>query len=75
VAAEAILVSVEKLAGWMYRGWIHSRKTLAQCLWVLWADTRELMGLRKLAALSYRGGGEYPPELNTSKDRTRVEGG
>ena len=48
--AEAIPVSAGKLADWARRGWLHSRKTPAQRLWVLWADKQELKRLRKLAA-------------------------
>ena len=54
-----------QLAGWTRQGWLHSRKTPAQCLWVLWADGHELKRLRKLAALSRRGVVEYPAELTT----------
>jgi DNA invertase Pin-like site-specific DNA recombinase len=67
--AEAIPVSVGKLADWARRGWLHSRKTPAQCLWVLWADKQELKRLRKLAALSHRGVVKYPTELTTPRDR------
>jgi len=73
--AEAIPVSAGKLADWTRRGWLHSRKTTARQLWVLWADKQELKRLRKLAALSHRGVVEYPAELTTPKDRTRVTGG
>jgi len=69
--AEEIPVSVEKLADWARRGWVHSRKTPAQRLWVLWADESEVKRLRELAALSHRGIVSYPPDLTTPKDRTR----
>ena len=58
--AEEIPVSVDKLADWARRGWVHSRKTPAQRLWVLWADKSEVKRLRKLAAESHRGVTEYP---------------
>ncbi len=67
--ADEIPVSAGKLADWARRGWLHSRKTPAQRLWVLWADKQELKRLRKLAALSHRGVVEYPSELTTPKDR------
>jgi hypothetical protein len=67
--AEEIPVSAGKLADWARRGWLHSRKTPAQRLWVLWADKQEVKRLRKLAALSHRGVVEYPPELTTPKKR------
>lgn len=66
--AEAVPVSAGKLAGWVRRGWLHSRKTPVQCLWVLWADKHELRRLRKLAALSQRGVVHYPTELTTPKE-------
>ena len=69
--AEEVPVSAGKLADWTRRGWIHSRKTPAQRLWVLWADKQELKRLRKLAALSHRGVVEYPPELTTPKEPGR----
>jgi DNA invertase Pin-like site-specific DNA recombinase len=67
--AEQIPVSAGKLADWARRGWLHSRRTPAQRLWVLWADKPELKRLRKLAVLSRRGVVEYPPKLTTPKDR------
>jgi hypothetical protein len=68
-------VSAGKLAGWARRGWLRSRKTPGQCLWVLRADRQELRRLRKLAALSHRGVVDYPSELTTPKVRTNPEGG
>ena len=67
--ADAIPVSVGKLGDWVRRGWLYSRRTPAQGLWVLWADKSEVKRLRKLAALSHRGNVEYPPELTTPKER------
>jgi hypothetical protein len=67
--AEEIPVSVDKLADWARRGWLHSRKTPAQRLWVLWADKSEVKRLRQLAALSHRGIVEYPLALTTPRDR------
>ena len=65
--AEAIPVSAGKLADWARRGWVHSRRTPAQHLWILWADESELKRLRKLAASSHRGVVMYPAELITPK--------
>ena len=58
--ARAIPMSADKLADWARRGWIHSRKTPAQRLWILWADKQEMKRLRRLADLSHRGVVEYP---------------
>jgi hypothetical protein len=63
--AEAIPVSAGKLAYWARRGWLHSRRTHPQWLWVLWADKQEVMRFRELASQSHRGVGEYPAELTT----------
>ncbi len=67
--ADEIPVSAGKLADWARRGWLHSRRTPAQNLWVLWADEPEVQRLRKLTALSHRGVAEYPPELTTPQER------
>ena len=67
--ARAIPVSAGKLADWARRGWIHSRKTPAQRLWILWADKQEMKRLRRLADLSHRGVVEYPSELTTPEKR------
>jgi hypothetical protein len=67
--ADEIPVSAGKLADWARRGWLHSRRTPAQNLWVLWADEPEVQRLRKLTALSRRGVAEYPSELTTPKER------
>ncbi|WP_165074054.1 recombinase family protein [Paludisphaera rhizosphaerae] len=69
--AEAVPVSAGKLADWARRGWLHSRRTPAQHLWILWADKQELKRLRKLAASSRRGMVEYPADLTTPKERHR----
>jgi hypothetical protein len=67
--ARAIPMSADKLADWARRGWIHSRKTPAQRLWILWADGQEVKRLRRMAAFSHRGVVEYPTELTTPKKR------
>jgi len=67
--ARAIPMSADKLADWARRGWLHSRKTPAQHLWILWADKQEVKRLRRLADLSHRGVVEYPSELTTPKKR------
>jgi DNA invertase Pin-like site-specific DNA recombinase len=67
--AEQIPVSAGKLGDWVRRGWLHSRKTRAQRLWILWADQQEMRRLQKLANLSHRGLVEYPVELTTPKAR------
>ena len=67
--AEAIPVSAGKLADWARRGWLHSRRTPVQHLWILWADEQEVKRLGKLTAVSRRGIVQYPPELTTRKER------
>src|SRR5437763_13575640 len=73
--AEAIPVSAGTLADWARRGWLHSRRTPAQHLWILWADKQEVKRLRKLASFSHRGVVEYPAELTTPKSRIHGGGG
>jgi hypothetical protein len=68
--AEKIPVSAGKLADWARRGWLHARRTPAQRLWILWADSQEIRRLHKLAALSHRGVVEYPSQLITPKERS-----
>jgi DNA invertase Pin-like site-specific DNA recombinase len=65
--ARVIPMSADKLADWARRGWIHSRQTPAQHLWVLWADRDELKRLRSLLARSQRGVNTYPTELKTPR--------
>ncbi len=67
--ARAIPMPADKLADWARRGWLHSRKTPAQHLWILWADKQEVKRLRRLADLSHRGVVEYRSELTTPKKR------
>jgi len=61
-----------KLRDWAVRGWVHSRKSLAQGLWIVWADDDELTRIRQLLALSGRGVTGYPSELTTPKHRKKV---
>ena len=69
--AKRIPVSTGKLAAWVRRGWLHSRKTATRRRWVLWANKQELKRLRKLAAASRRGIVEYPAELTTPAEYQR----
>ena len=65
--AEALSITVGKLANWARRGWVRSRRTPEQHLWILWADEPELARLPRLAASSHRGVVKYPAELTTPK--------
>ena len=62
-----------KLRDWAVRSWVHSRKSPAQGLWIVWADDEELARLRGLLARSSRGMNAYPPELTTPKQRTTAK--
>ncbi|MDA7980453.1 MAG: recombinase family protein [Pirellulales bacterium] len=68
--ARELQIPTGKLRGWIKYGWLHSRQTPAQHLWIIWADDDELYRLRQLAALSKPGVTPYPPELTTPKCRT-----
>ncbi len=67
--AKKLVMSRGRLAEWARRGWLHSRRSPGQGLWVLWADTDEIRRLRKLATLSSRAGTEYHSALTTPKKR------
>jgi hypothetical protein len=57
------------LRTWMARGWLHSRQTPAQNLWIAWADRSEIQRLKKLKAHSFHGCVGYPVELTTPKKK------
>jgi hypothetical protein len=63
-----------KLRGWAHRGWVHSRTTPAQGLWIVWADDDELTRLRTLRAQSQRGVTGHAVELTTPKTRISEKG-
>ena len=72
--AAALNMSRAKLRDWAQRGWIHSRTSPAQGLWIVWADGSELTRLRKLAAQSERGVTGYAKALTTPKKRNAKKG-
>ncbi len=59
-----------KLRDWANRGWVHSRKTLVQGYWILWADQDEVKRLRRLLAESRRGRNAYTSDLKKPKKRS-----
>ena len=65
--AEALSITVGKLANWARRRWARSRRTPERHLWILWADEPGLARLRRLAASPHRGVVKYPAELTTPK--------
>jgi hypothetical protein len=66
--AAEISVSAGKLTDWVRRGWVHTRKTPPQWLWVLLADGQEVKRFRKLTAFSHRGVVEYPTETHYAEE-------
>jgi len=60
-----------KLRALANRGWVHSRKTLVQGYWILWADKDEVRRLCKLLAQSRHGVNTYSSELRTPKKRVK----
>ena len=58
-----IPVSAGKLADWARRGWVHSRRTPAQRLWILWADKAGIEATPQARDTSRRGIVEYPAAL------------
>jgi Recombinase zinc beta ribbon domain/Recombinase len=73
--ARHLNMCAHKLRKWAERGWLSSRKTPIQRLWVLWADSHEVDRLRQLLDHSKRGVNNYPPELTTpNPGRTSAPG-
>jgi hypothetical protein len=63
-------VRLAVLRAWVKKGWLRSRKSPVQGLWIAWADERELDRLRRLAAHILGGPfAHYPPELITPGGR------
>lgn len=67
--AQHLEMPTSKLRDWACRGWVNARQTLAQKLWILWADEAELARLLSLHSLSVRGANTYPDELTRPKAR------
>ena len=70
--ARALNVPRERLRDWMRRGWVRSRQTPVQGLWIAWADRDELRRLRRLARRWRQGRFDYPSELITPKKAERA---
>ena len=60
-------ISGRKLRLWARWGWVHSRKTQIQRLWIVWADADEQRRLGQLRDRSQQGVKGYPAELTTPK--------
>ena len=67
--AQHLEMPTSKLRDWACRGWVHARQTLAQKLWIPWADKAELARLRALNSGSARGANGYPDELTHPEPR------
>ena len=63
----------QTLRGWAVNGWVHSRHSGIENLWILWADRSEIKRLRKLRRVVGPGRGAKPSELITPKPRAKTE--
>ncbi len=70
--AREVGVPADKLRDWAKRGWVHSRQTLVQKYWILWADRDEVKRLKALLAKSQRGINAYESSLTKSKPRPKT---
>jgi DNA invertase Pin-like site-specific DNA recombinase len=70
--ARKLQMSALKLRDWAARRWLHSRRTLIQKCWVLWADQDEVKRLKALLAASRRGINAYASKLTTPKTRPQT---
>jgi DNA invertase Pin-like site-specific DNA recombinase len=67
--AEKLKMPRATLWYWASQGWVHSRRTTAQKVVIVWADIAEISRLKKLLKSSWRGILGYPLELTTPKKR------
>lgn len=72
--AAALNTSRAKLRDWAERGWLHSRTSPAQGLYIVGSDRSELQRLQELVAQSGRGVVRYPKALTTPKKRNAKKG-
>jgi recombinase-like zinc beta ribbon protein/recombinase len=70
---ERLGMPLSTLCAWCRKGWVHARRVSwpGPGRWLIWADAAELRRLRRLKAVSHRGGHPYPTELTTPKPRPR----
>lgn len=67
--AKHLGVPIKRLRYWAHKGWVHTRRTPTQGLWIAWADADEIERLRRLTARSKHGVCGHPTELTTPKPR------
>jgi hypothetical protein len=67
--AEELAIPIPTLVAWCQRGWVEARKVEASVLrWVVWADEREEVRLKRLAGGRASGlPHPYPVELVTPR--------
>jgi hypothetical protein len=68
--AKHLNVSIKRLRHWAHKGWMHTRQTPTQGLWIAWADADEIERLRRLTARSKHGVCGHPVDLTTPKPMT-----
>jgi hypothetical protein len=67
--ADEVGMPWQTLREWAVKGWVHSRQTNVEKLWILWADRAEIKRLRKLRRANWRGILGKPTQLTTPKAR------
>jgi DNA invertase Pin-like site-specific DNA recombinase len=67
--ADKLHVPANKLREWVVRGWVNSRKSSWQGLWIVWADAEERKRLLRLTARSKRGIVSYPAPWTKPKKK------
>jgi hypothetical protein len=60
-------VPIKRLRYWARKGWVNTRRTPTQGLWIAWADADEIERLGRLTACSKHGVCFHPPDLTTPK--------
>jgi len=68
--AEKLKIDGHKLRHWASKGWLRTRRTPIQRLWIVWADEVELERLAKLRNHSKIGVKYFPLDLITPKSAT-----
>jgi DNA invertase Pin-like site-specific DNA recombinase len=73
--ARRVGVNISLMRHWLYRGWVHSRRTPLRGFCILWADCEELQRLGRLRAhAEAHPNTVYPKEITVPKERKAAKG-
>lgn len=70
--AKHLGVPIKRLRYWARKGWLHTRRTPTQGLWIAWADADEIARLRCLTARSKHGVCGHPAVLTTPRPKQQA---